>query len=122
MSTPANLPMGIQSYLDGKSWNMVTGFSNAPDATYRTTLSRDPVSLSLSQGPTSLTTFNRATGTPTLFSGVSLVPRIALGQTLGYSLYDAAGERVQVNYQSQNRVFRQVSRIEEIQGTGVFVL
>jgi|GEM_PF-1276337 len=49
ISTPANLPMAIQSYLDGKSWNLVSGFSNTPDATFRTTLTRDSATLSLGQ-------------------------------------------------------------------------
>lgn len=122
ISAANELPMGIQSSLDGQSWTLANGFTSNPNNTFTTNISRSWAKLVVNLWPTALATFDRSSSTPVLSAGMSLVPNVILGKTLGYSLQEGTKERLRVTYQSQNLSYRQIAAQNEITGAGIFIL
>lgn len=102
------MPLGIQSYIDGKSWTLGSSVSTK-DTTFSTTIARDKASFDVTSGKDNLATIDRLHGTIAPVTGTTLAPFLSLGKALGYTISDKIGQKLEMSLRGENVAYSQVS-------------
>lgn len=103
-----SLSLGIQSYIDGKSWTLGSSVSTK-DTAFSTVIPRNAATIDITAGKNNLATIDRPHGTIIPVAGTTLVPLVSLGKSLGYILSDKSGQKLQMNLRGENISYSQMN-------------